>query len=179
MSFILLLLKVFLIGQLLSLVIGVVNLIFISKFKILNGKAKRWLAAVIVFCLNAYLYCFWGGYLASIISAYSEKYNRWLLIVICIVSIIPIVRIRRRQFAEQMTKWEDFISETEPLLDLIEMNEETSRKHYRIYYNQASELFLLCMVLVLPASFVVFLFSESIYKTLFFNYTDYLSRLFL
>jgi hypothetical protein len=92
---------------------------------------------------------------------------------------MPIVNLRRRQFAEQLAKWEDFVSETEPLLDLIEANEETSRKHYRIYYNQVAELLLLCMVLVLPASFVVFLFSESIYKTLFFNYTDYLSRVFL
>ena len=169
-TFLLLIAKVFLFGIPYFLLTGLANVIFVNLGRLFSGQ--KFLAlfySILVTLVYVYIYSFWAAYLKSIIVTYSDIYDKkWLLIIICFISILPWMKFINKQLQEEKEKMNSMA--TASVLTFTSGQEA---------YLQSITVIALSMVFILPISFIVFLFTDTIHETLFFEAPKYLSKLFL
>lgn len=169
-TFLLLIAKIFLFGIPYFLLIGLANVIFVTLGRLFyRHRIIALLYSIVITLVYAYIYSFWAAYLKAIIVTYSEIYDKkWLFILLCFVSILPWVRVINRQLQEEKVKLNSMT--IEPYL--------TNSSGQKAYL-QSITVIAFSMVIVLPISFIIFLFTDTIHDTIFFELPKYLSNLFL
>lgn len=169
-TLILLLAKVFIFGIPCFLLIGFVNVILTNLSKLFSiQKCLALFYSIIVTIVFIYIYSFWGAYLNSIVEIYSEIYDeKWLLIILCFLSIFPWLKFVNKQLKEERMK----------------MNKMTSYSFFpntsnHEDYMQSITVIAFSMSIFLPVSFIVFLFTDTLHNTLFFSLPHYFSGLLI
>ena len=154
-----LLAKVFLFGIFYFLLTGLVNVILANLsrlFLILRGFILIY--SIIVTLIYVYIYSFWGAYLKSIVVTYSEIYDKkWLLIVLCFISIYPWLKFTNPQLKEARREMEAMTG----FSFLLNPSHQESTSNQEAYM-QSITVIALSMIIILPISFVVFLFTNTL-----------------
>jgi hypothetical protein len=169
-AFLILMAKIFLFALPFIFLMGLVNIVIGNLGRLFSGSNYLQLFYSIIATLAyIYVYSFWAAYLKAIVVTYSEIYQKkWLLILLCFISIIPPIAFINKQLQEEKAK----------------MNKAAISAHFS--FSSGTEAYLLSInviglsvVIILPISFIVFLFTGSLHDTLFFELPKYLSNLFL
>lgn len=169
-TFLLLLAKVFIFGIPYFLLVGFANVILTNLSRLFSiQKILALFYSIIVTLVFIYIYSFWSAYLKSIVVIYSEIYDKkWLLIILCFLSIFPWLKFINKQLQKERMKMNKITSYT---------FFPTTSNHEA--YMQSITVIAFSMCIFLPISFIVFLFTDTLYNTLFFSLPQYLSVLFL
>jgi hypothetical protein len=164
MIILILIAKVLLFGFLYFFLMGLAHVIFGTLGRLFSGQNLLQLFySIVVTLVYIYIYSFWGAYLKSIIVTYSDIYKeKWLLIFLCSISILPWIKFTIKQLNEEQSKMNK--------LALISGEEA---------FLQSITVVSFSMVIALPISFIIFLFTDTLHNTLFFEVPKYLSKLFL
>lgn len=169
-TFLVLIAKIFLFALPFILILGLVNMIIGNLGRLFSGKNYLQLFySIIATLVYIYVYSFWAAYLKAIVVTYSEIYDKkWLLILLCFISMIIPIKYINMQLQEEKAK-----------MDSAAFSSYLSFSSGTIAYILSINVIALSMVIVLPISFVVFLFTNTLHDILFFNIPDFFSRFFL
>jgi hypothetical protein len=169
MTFLILLAKLFVFGLLLFLLIGIINMALAISGRLFSGS--RYLSlfySIVVSIIFVYLYAFWGAYLKSTVTTYSSIYSKkWLLVILCYISIFPWMKFIGKQLKEEKAKMNTAVSQF--------YNSNANKEAYV----QSITVIALSMNIILPISYTMFLFTDKLHDTLFYSWPTFLSKLFL
>lgn len=169
-EFLILIAKVFLFGFPYIILIGVANVVFTNLARLFSRqKYLSLFYSIVVSIIYAYIFAFWGAYLKAIIVTYSSIYHqKWLIIILCFVSMHTWIIHINKQLQEEKSKM------NEMALSSFFLNNSGQEA-----YLHSITVIALSMGIVIPISFIIFLFTDTIYDSLFFEIPMYLSKLFL
>lgn len=164
----LLLAKIVFFGIAYFLIIGILTVLFANLGRLFTfQKYVALIYSIITSLVYIYLYSFWGAYLKSITDVYSEIYHRkWMLIILCVLSIFPWLKFISKQLQEEKAKME-------PSSGFFSYNSAHE------VYAQSITVIALSMNVFILISYLVFLFTTNFHNIIFFNLPDLLSRLFI
>lgn len=163
MVFIVLLLKILALPLLFIFAIGLINLPFAAIARLFSATSKISLIySILVSIIYAYLYALWGAYLRAVVLTYSSS-TKWLLVVLCILSITTSIKYINQEKEVQRAK----------------MNEMSFGFVDEEALSQAILVICLSLSPFILVSFVTFFFTEGLYETAFFRPALTVARLFL
>lgn len=161
-----LLIKIFLFGFPYMIILGLMNSITSLLGQIFRKTVLIWIYIVISNLIFFYLYSFWGAYLNAIVETYSASLtNKWLLILLCIVSILAWLTFINKELKKHMKK---------NSLKNIEL-----MKYDADYYSSSMNAQSLSMSIFIPISFFVFLITNNLHNILYFSLPKYLANVFV
>lgn len=165
-----LLVKIFVLSLPYFLLLGIANVILMNVGRLFS--VQRYLAlfySILVTIVFIYLYSLWGAYFSSLVSVYSEINGyKWFLMILCASSILTWLRFVNKQLKEEN-------------LQMNSMADPLTLESYsgqRIYMKSLT-IVALSMVIALPVSFVVFLFTDTLQEAVFFGIPEYFAKLWL
>jgi hypothetical protein len=161
--------KVFLFGIPYFFLVGFVHLIFGNLGRLFykqNFLARFY--SILVSVIYIYIYSFWGAYLKATIVTYSNIYNKWVLIIICFIAILSWMKPIKIQLKKETAKLNSIASSSQLAFGMSQRE-----------YVQSLMVIAFSMITVLPVSFIIFLFTDTIHETLFFEVPQFLSRFFI
>ena len=108
MNLLFLLLKIFVLGLPYIFLIGIINMVLvIASRPFANNKALSLPYSIFVTGIYIYLYSLWGAFLRAVVLIYSSDYNKWILIILCIIEIGISITFITRQMNEEKEKMND------------------------------------------------------------------------
>lgn len=164
---IIMLAKIFVFGIGYFLIIGFLTVILANLGRLFTFQKYVALAySILMSIIYIFLYSFWGAYLKSLTDVYSEMYRKWILIILCLISIFPWLRFISHQVQEERAKMN---SEVGLFLNTAENDT----------YSQSITVIALSMNYFILISYLVFLFTTNLNNALYFNLPDIFSRFFI
>ena len=166
MTFLLLLAKIFVFPLIFILVIGVINMLVVLVARpFINVPKFPLIYNIICTLFYVFIYSLWGAYMRSIVLHYSSKLNKWILIILCLLSIFTSMKYMMKEMENEKAKMN--------AMDLYDSN-----AHKDIF---SQSITVVCMSLspFVFVSFFVFFFAEGLYQTSYFKLADSIAKLFL
>ena len=149
------------------LVIGVLNVIIVNLGRLLSSRTiLAFLYLVFASFVFVYAYSFWGAYLRAIVFTYSEIYQKdWLIIILCIVSLLMWAKYTVNQINEERNK--------------LRIEKATSENPFIETFPQTLTVIALKISMITPISFIFFMFTDDLYNSLYKSLPEFLSGIFL
>ena len=148
------------------MVIGIINTLLSSAARPLASVHSSHIAATFfVKIFYIYLYCLWGAYMRAIVLNYSNFLNSWVVTALCLASILIEMKYINQEASNERSK-----------RNQMEVYDFESQK---LLFQKSITVVCLSLSPWILGSFVVFFFTENLYKTAFFKLSASAAKWFM
>lgn len=168
MTFLILLVKVFIFSSVYFFMIGILNAVLSSLSSAFRSpNILSLFYSIVITVIYIYLYSLWGAFYVAIVETYSAIYlSKWWLVFLCIASSLLWIKIINKQLQEERMKM------------LITANSNNIEDRMKAH-TQSSTVIAFSLSIFILLSFLIFLFTRTWQNKFFFNIPEYFARLFI